>query len=108
MELRPRNELNPYANTGGAALPSTLLTLSGVVDWGAGATCVAVLDAKVDSTAVTEDTQISGGLWATATGLRFTDGTNVCLLPCSWAAGDRLIVLLTVYADVTMALRRML
>lgn len=97
---------------GGQSLPSTLLHLSGTirdeaVDWAAGATCVAIVMMAVGSSAVTTDTQISGGLWATATGLKFTDGANVSPLPCTWAAGDKLVIALEIVASGTMIIKRL-
>lgn len=95
--------------SGGAKLPSNLLHLSGSikdesVDWGAGATCIAVLKMNVDSTDVTEDIQVSGGLYATATGLSFTDGTNTAIYRCTWSAGDTLSVILNTTAEGKMKL----
>lgn len=81
------------SGSGGAKLPFNLLHLSGsikdeAVDWDAGATCIAVLEMNVDSTAVADDIQISGGLWATATGFEFRDGTNVAVLAANFGDGD--------------------
>lgn len=83
--------------SGGAKLPSTLFHLSGTirdeaVDWEAGATCVAVV--KMSAANPVSDTQISGGLYATATGLSFTDGTNTAQYSCTWSAGDTISVVL--------------
>ncbi len=85
--------------SGGAKLPSTLLHLSGTlrdeaVDWSAGATCVAVLEMSAANPV--SDTQISGGLWATATGFEFRDGTNVAVLETAWGEGDAVVLALMV------------
>ena len=95
--------------SGGVKLPRNILHLSGgikdeAVDWEAGATCIAVLEMNVDSTDVTEDTQISGGLYATATGLEFTDGTNTATYACTWSAGDTLSAVLSVTSEGKMKL----
>ena len=85
--------------SGGAKLPSNLLHFSGTirnkpVNWSAGATLVTVWTPSVASTAISADTQISGGLYATATGLSFTDGTNIAHYACTWSAGDTISVVL--------------
>lgn len=95
------------SGSGGAKLPSTLLHLSGAirddaVDWSAGATCVAVLEMSAANPV--SDTQISGGLWATVTGLELRDGTNVAEYACTWDAGDTLVVVFTTTADGKMKL----
>lgn len=85
----------------GSSIPAEVLYFSGVirddaVNWSNGATCIAVLEMNVDSSAVTVDTQISGGLYATATGLEFQDGTNTATYDCTWSAGETLSVVLSV------------
>lgn len=97
------------SGSGGAKLPSNLLHLSGtirdeVVDWGAGATAVVVWEATVASTAIASDTQICEGLYATPTGLSWTDGTNPAVYVCAWDAGDVLVIVLTTTAGGKMKL----
>lgn len=96
---------------GGAKLPSTVAYFAGeirneTVNWEDGATLVAVLAAKTASTEITSDTQISGGLWATATGFDFRDGTNVAVLETAWDDGEVIALVLEVLADGTMRLGR--
>ncbi len=94
--------------SGGAKLPSNLLHLSGTirdeaVDWSAGATCVAVVEMSGANSV--SDTQISGGLWATATGLEFRDGSgHVAKYPHIWADGDTLVPCLAITAEGKMKL----
>jgi hypothetical protein len=85
--------------SGGAKLPSNLLHFSGTirndaVNWSAGATLVTVWTPSVASISISTDTQISGGLYATATGLKFTDGTNTVEYACTWSIGDVLTIVL--------------
>lgn len=96
--------------SGGAKLPSNVLNLSGTirndpVNWLAGATCVAVLEMTAANPV--SDTQISGGLWATADGLEFRDGTNVAVSEMVWMADDDVVAILEVSADGAMRLGRL-
>lgn len=79
--------------SGSAKLPSSVAYFAGEVrnnpvDWSNGGVLVTVWEPSVASTAVTADTQISGGLWATDTGLEFRDGTNVAPLSAVWDTSD--------------------
>lgn len=89
---------------GSAKLPPSVAYFAGEIrnnpiDWNDGGVLVVVWNPSVASTTITTDTQISGGLWATDTGLEFRDGMNTAALPATWAAGDRLIVALRTETD---------
>lgn len=102
MELTTR--LLQFEWIGGAKLPSTVAYFAGEIrnnpiDWNDGGVLVTVWKPSVDSTEITEDTQISGGLWTTATGLEFRDGTNVVALDMSFDAADDIALVLEVSTD---------
>lgn len=99
------------SGSSGTKLPSTVAYFAGEVrnnpiDWGEGGVLAVVWEPSVASTEITEDTQISGGLWATATGLEFRDGTNVAGYPCVWGAGDQVVGLLATTPEGRMKLGR--
>jgi len=103
-----------YGSGGGSSIakpPSTVAYFAGEirnnpVDWGNGGVLATVWDPSVASNEIAEDTQISGGLWATATGLEFRDGTNAAPLDMSFGDTDEIALALEVLADGAMRLGR--
>ena len=97
--------------SGSAKLPSSVAYFAGEVrnnpiDWGNGGVLAVVWEPSVASTEITEDTQISGGLWATDTGLEFTDdAAHKTHWNCTWSASEAVIATVEVSALGLMRLR---
>jgi lysophospholipase L1-like esterase len=81
---------------------------SAVIDYSAGKKIMWLVIMLINSSAVSSDTQISGGLYARSGGmLVFKDGTNEASVAVGpWIAGDRLAIELITYRDGAMRLRK--